>query len=365
MNNKLKYAILAALSLAPFVSPVSHADYIDDAGTTVYTLSNAVNNQVLAYTIDGYGHTKLHKYNTGGQGTAAGLGSQGVLAVSADQNYLFAVNAGSNEVSVFKIEKGNLVLLDHQVEPGKTPVSVTVSNDIVYVVNSGDDSIFGFKFDKESESLIPITNSYVKLTDAGAGEAEIAFNTDGDTVVITEKNVNKISSFLLDYNGVPVGAPNTLASSGQTPFGFMFGKHENLFVSEAGGGANGSTISSYRLNQDGTLAVIDGKVATTQSAACWVATTPNGRLAFTANAASNSIAAFAIDQAGNLSLVNATAATPKHPLDLIVSKDGSVLFSLNNGENTIGVHSIDQSGNLNFVSSIAIPAGATGLVVSQ
>jgi len=358
MKNKLKYTALAALCLTPFISAISHAE-------TVYTLSNTMQNQVYAYTFDDFGHARLSKYNTGGQGTGAGLGSQGVLALTADQQYLFAVNAGSNEVSVFKITNGKLTLMDHEMVQGVKPVSVTVSNDIVYVVNSGDDSIFGFKFDRESESLKALPASYTKLSDTGSGAAEIAFNTDGDTLVITEKAVNKISSFLLDHNGIPTGTPNTLASAGTTPYGFMFGKHENFFVSEADNGTNGSTISSYVLNQNGSIAVIDGKVATTQSAACWVATTPNGRLAFTANAASNSIAAFAINQDGSLSLVNAQAATPNHPLDLIVNNQGTLLFSLNNGDNTIGVHEIDQHGDLNYISSISIPVGAAGLVVSQ
>ena len=88
MKNKLKYATLAAFCLSPLASSICHADYDGNGYTTVYTLTNAVQNQVYAYTIDAYGHANVHKYNTGGQGTAASLGSQGALAVSADQNYL-------------------------------------------------------------------------------------------------------------------------------------------------------------------------------------------------------------------------------------------------------------------------------------
>jgi len=365
MHNRLKYAILAAC-LTAGISPLSHADADEHQDSvTLYTLSNAVQNQVYAFQVNSFGQTQLHKYNTGGKGTAAGLGNQGALALSSDQQYLFAVNAGSNELSVFRIIADKLQLLDHQVEPGHHPVSVTVSNDTVYVVNSGDDSIFGYRFDRETGSLQPLAKSHVKLVDTATGAAQIAFNTDGDTLVVTEKALNKIRSFVLDEQGLPLGPSQSINSPGSTPFGFMFGKHENFFVSEAGNGPNTSSITAYALAQNGAMQIIDAKVPTTQTAACWVANTPNGRLSFTANAGSNSISAFAIDQAGGLSLLNAAAATPTHPTDLIVNQQGNLLFSLN-GNQTIGVYGVQANGALLNLNSITgLPAAATGLVIHE
>ena len=60
-------------------------------------------------------------------------------------------------------------------------------------------------------------------------------------------------------------------------------------MSEAGA----STVSSYRLGFGGALRHDDRFAAVGQGAACWVAVSPNGRFAYTGNAAGG-ISGFAI-----------------------------------------------------------------------
>ncbi len=364
----IKFGSMAlALSLGAFMSSPSHAHYNDSDGETLYTLSNAANNSVYAYRLDTWGNVLSSKqFSTGGKGTGVGLGNQGALALSEDQRYLFAVNAGSNEVSVFKVNNGSLVLLDHIVERGVTPVSVAVNDDLVYVVNSGDDSIFGYKFDRRSGKLRSLNNSYKQLGATGTGAAQISFDKDGDTLVVTEKAIDKITSFELNWNGIPVNS-FTINSSGKTPFGFAFGRGGKFFVSEAqGGAANGATASSYQLKRDGQMELISGAVAVGQTAACWLATTPNGRMAFTTDTPASSISSFAIDRTGKLSLLNTQAAVASKPTDLAMSNDGSLLYSLNTGDHTISIFGIERNGNLENITTInSIPAGATGLIVIQ
>lgn len=364
MNIKLKYLALA-LGLSALIAPLSHAYYHDSVSETIYTLSNATQNSVYAFQLDSWGNVVNSKqFPTGGKGTGTGLGSQGAIALSEDQKYLFAVNAGSNEVSVFRVKNGALVLLDHAVEEGVMPVSVTVNDDLVYVANSGDDSIFGFRFDKRTGKLHALKNSHSKLSATDTGAAQVSFDRDGDTLVVTEKATNKISSFELNDSGIPAKR-FTIDSAGQTPFGFSFGRGGKFFVSEAEGGATGAaTASSYQLKRDGKIELIDGANAVGQTAACWLATTPNGRMAFTADTPASSISSFAIDRAGHISLLNTQAATPSKPTDLAVSNDGSLLYSLNNGDHSITVYSIERNGSLENVTTInSIPAGATGLLV--
>src|SRR5207245_4431385 len=47
---------------------------------------------------------------TGGAGTGSGLSSQGALALSDDGRWLFAVNAGSDQVSAFRVGAGGRAL---------------------------------------------------------------------------------------------------------------------------------------------------------------------------------------------------------------------------------------------------------------
>src|SRR5436305_1920706 len=67
----------------------------------VYTLTNAAaGNRVAVFDRASDGAlTPAGTYSTGGLGSGDGLGSQGALALSQGNKWLFAVNAGSNEIS--------------------------------------------------------------------------------------------------------------------------------------------------------------------------------------------------------------------------------------------------------------------------
>ncbi len=95
-------------------------------------------------------------------------------------------------------------------------------------------------------------------------------------LVVTEKATNQIVTYQIDHSGLP-GDPQVQASAGQTPFGFAFGRRDQLFVSEAfGGAADQSAVSSYEVDDDGSLHTVSASIGTNQTAACWVVVTPDG-----------------------------------------------------------------------------------------
>lgn len=363
MKNRVRLMVLGVL-VSALAAGVCQAK--NKTKETVYTLSNDANhNVVLAFDRDKSGYLQAAgQFDTGGTGTGGGLGNQGALALSKNERYLFAVNAGSDEVSVFRVTKSGLKLLDKAEVSGDRPVSVAVDHNLVYVVNAGDDSIFGFRFDPYSGKLRPLPESYRALSAPGSAPAQISFNREGNALVITEKATNKITTFVLDDDGLPA-TRHTLDSAGTTPFGFSFGKRDQFFVSEAAGGnVNASTISSYEIMEDGSVNLLDGAVAVGQTAACWLATTPNGRIAFTANTPADSLSSFSIDRAGNLTLLETIAAQEDGPRDMVISDDGRNIYTLNGGSNTIGVYQVLAKGALQKQQSIdQLPAGFTGLVV--
>ena len=105
----------------------------------VYTLTNSpAGNAVLVYDRSADGTlTAEAPVWTSGVGTGAGLGSQGALVLSDNGKWLLAVNAGSNTVSLFRVEHDGLTLADTAPSGGIRPVSVTVSGDTAYVLNQG------------------------------------------------------------------------------------------------------------------------------------------------------------------------------------------------------------------------------------
>jgi 6-phosphogluconolactonase len=194
----------------------------------------------------------------------------------------------------------------------------------------------------------------------------VLFSRDGRSLIVTEKATNKIVTFSLNYAGLPVDH-KIIDAPGQTPFGFALGRGRQVLVSQAAGGApNASSVSSFRIDRDANLTVLDASVATLQSAACWVAVTPDTRFAYVTNTASGTVSGYRILQGGQLQLLNSngiTATTGAGPIDLTFSDGGEYLHVLNSGTHSIETFAVSKRGSLTSVGSFnGLPAGSNGLV---
>ncbi|MEO8334145.1 MAG: beta-propeller fold lactonase family protein [bacterium] len=333
----------------------------------VYTLSNdASANAVLAFTrhTDGTLGTAV-SVPTGGAGTGAGLGSQGSLVLDADARLLFAVNAGSNEITSFRVTEAGLIQADKVPSGGTQPISVTIRGGLLYVLNAGGSgNITGFSVASDG-TMTPIRESTRSLSGSAAGPAQVGFSPDGQWLVVTEKNANSIVTYRVAQNGRPSGRIVS-ASAGQTPFGFSFTSYGLLVVSEAFGGApNASAVSSYRIRTDGSLSVVSASVANHQTAACWVAIPSSNRFAFTTNTGSASLSGLSIRE-GQLSLLQPSgiaATSGATPIDAAFGRDGQFLYELSAGSHSIGAYQLQgASGDLTSVgSTYGLPASAVGL----
>src|SRR5438132_3363060 len=184
----------------------------DRAGPgAVYTLTNQVaGNAVAVFTRGADGRlTSAGTIATGGTVTGAGLGSQGAVALSDDGSRLFAVNAGSNDVSVFDIGPAGLALASRTASGGTLPISLTVHGKVLYVLNAGGDgNISGFAVGS-SGALTPIAGATLALSGSNVGPAEVQFSPDGNSLVVTEKNTNRLDLYAVDANGVASGPTTT------------------------------------------------------------------------------------------------------------------------------------------------------------
>jgi 6-phosphogluconolactonase (cycloisomerase 2 family) len=353
---------VAAITLASGAALVGPAQASGYDGQTVYTLSNATDgNQVLAFhRTPAGGLERIGTFDTGGSGTGGGLGSQGAVALDRHADRLLAVNAGSNTVSLFSVSAGGrLRLVDSAPSGGERPISVTMRGHVAYVLNGGSNTISGLRVDRNG--LDPIIGSTRSL--GGSGGAQVSFTPEGRQLVVTEKATNTIDVFPVDWSG-RAGTPVTNPSSGQTPFGFAFGREGRLVVSNAAGGApDASSVTTYRVGRDNRLTVLDGPVALTESAACWVVT--SGRYAYTTNTASGTVSGLRIGAGGHATLLSpdgVSASTGLGPIDADV--DQGDLFTLNSGSHTITVHGIGRDGSLTAEGAIGeLPASAVGLAV--
>ena len=362
MNHRIRRSAFAAALIAPAgllsIGLASSSAHAAISGTTIYTETNSVNgNQILAFRSTGGVLTQVGTYATGSNGSGSSLGSQSAIATAGAR--LFAVNAGSNTLSVFTIDSaGALTLLDVKPTGGVKPVSVAIHGQFVYVLNAGDGTVSGYRMN--GGGLEAINAGHQTLP--GSGGAQISFDRTGRRLVVTEKATGTID-VLPVANGV-AGAAVSNPSTGQTPFGFAIDQHNHIVVSNAAGGTVGaSSASSYSFSGDATINPISSAVATSQTAACWIALSRSGKFAFTTNTASGTISSYQLAADGTLTLANATAASPGvSPLDMVVAGDS--LFTLNSKSQTITTSVIGASGTLNAGSSVAIPVGSVGLATS-
>lgn len=353
--------VIALLSL--FARP-SMAQGRDEPGA-VYVLSNQVPNSVLVYARAANGTlTSSGSFLTGGTGAGTGvdpLGSQGSIVLAQGNRFLFAVNAGSNDVSAFAIDgRGQgLRLLDRQPSGGTQPVSVAVNGNLVYVVN-GSGSIQGFTFNPVSGHLSAIPGSAQALPGgSSAGPGQIGISPDGAVLIVTEKSTNQVDTWEINAQGAAVNGATIGSGAGTVPFGFTFVQPSVLLLTDAGL----SALASYQVNDDGTLDLITGAVPDGGKANCWVVITKNGRFAFVSNTASGNISSYTIARDGSVSLLaSAAAGSLTAPIDAALSENGHFFFVRQGAAGTLAGFSIGSDGSLTSVGTIGgVPVGAQGL----
>lgn len=279
---------------------------------------------------------------------------------------LFAVNAGSNEISVLQIRKSGLSLVDKVSSGGVRPISLTVYENLLYVLNEGGTpNITGFTIN-DNGTLTPLAGSTRPLIGgAMADPAQVGFSPDGGLLVVTEKMGNRLDTYTVDANGLP-SAPMANASSGMTPFGFAFNDDGYLVVSEAFGGMPGQgKVSSYNAPASGILSVISGSVPNNQTASCWVVIVNNGKTAFVSNTGSGTISSYSISDTGALTLRHAVAGTTgagSAPIDMALSNNSRFLYVTDNGRQMVHAFAVEKTGTLTPIDAEGgLPFGVQGI----
>ena len=373
MARKFVVAVMALATLAVsllgtvpvFAQAPNSTGATHDVGA-VYIQSNSPSgNQVLVFNRASNGSLAYSgSFATGGNGSGVGvtvppdpLGSQNSLLLSPDGKWLFAVNAGSNEVSSFKVVPGGLVLVNKASSGGSYPVSLTYYDGLLYALNAaGDGSISGFRV-LANGHLIPLrgsTRSLHAATPADGAQpqilespAEVGFSPDGRFLAITDKGgvsgVGKIDVFKMD-DGLPSAHFVTTQTAGAVPFDFTFDRYGHLVVVDASTGS----VTSYTIHHDASLSV-NSVAYTGQAATCWV--TSRGGDVYTDNTGSGTLSGFIPSSNGGLTPVTANsivanAGAGTLPLDMGISHDARFIYSLETGAGVIGIFRVQSDGTL-------------------
>ncbi|HET7035238.1 MAG TPA: beta-propeller fold lactonase family protein [Thermomicrobiaceae bacterium] len=380
-------ASFAALALSaaggPIAAAAGSANLAEARRSVGYLYVNG--NTTGVNTIDGFSRRADGSLNplpgspfpVGGAGTGAALASQGALAISSNGRYLLAVDAGSDQVSVARINPdGSVTGVPGSPFPsnGVKPVSITVHHDVVFVANAGDGgaNYTGFVLGHDGQ-LRPLAGSTFEVPD-GAGIGLVLFDHSGKHLVGMRVNPSLIDSFIVDSDGHLTAAPGSpFAAEAAGPFGSAFRPGTfpaQLFVSNAHAGPGQGSVSAFEVAHSGILTSLPGSpYPNGETAPCWVALSPDRRYLFAANTGSSSISSFRIAPSGSLSLVESVPLRGGSGLgifDLGLDPSGRYLYQLEGGVQKVAALTA-KGGNLAELSSspVALPAGSSpgGIVI--
>lgn len=369
-------AVLAALVL--LLAPASAL--AKGQAKAVYVMTNATHNRIMIFKRASSGSlTYVSSVATYGRGTGTNLASQGAIALSSNGHWLFACNAVSNSISVFRVsQNGHLKLTDVAPSDGTMPISLTVHGNVIYVLNDGFDifsgpgtrsdgqlifpfgNIAGLRLNCEGE-LTPIVGSEQPLgvptpirsrVAIGVFAAQISFNPAGTLLVVTEKAANFIDTYTLDTHR-RAQPPVAHTSAGHTPFGFAFSSPTAMIVAESElNVSNASTVSSYDVSPS-TFTTVSTSVPDLQTGASGLIVTPSRKYAYVANSASDSISSYSIGAGGTIALLTSQAGVGpggSKPIDMAFGHGSSrLIYVLCPGNGSVEVFTVAADGSLTSV----------------
>lgn len=360
------------------IPPGGHSPFSGIGSTGgVYTMTNATGGNAIVAFARGADSTltPLGTFPTGGSGTDGAidpLQSENSLILDPAHRFLFAVDAGSDEVTSFLVNPdATLTLADHVSSGGDMPVSLAFSNGLLFVLNAGDNRIEGFRVGANGalDSL-----GGTSLAAGASGASTIGFTSDGRFLVVTERTANRLEVLAVRPNGT-LAPPVVTQSSGATPFGFTSTVSGFLLVTEAQGAAPNGAVSSYRLAGRNLLAGFGGGGGTGDSlqvvsasvdagglATCWIVVTRSG-LAYVVNSGSAAIATMRVSGSGRLTRVDPVAVQlppASAPIDLDLASNDRLLYVLEAGTGDIAVIDV-RSVTPRLLTEVSAGTGASGM----
>jgi 6-phosphogluconolactonase len=323
---------------------------------------------------------------------------------------LYVPNAGSNNVSAFKINSSTGALSSISGSPfgagtGPNWVAVDPTGSYAYVTNYGDYTVSAYAINPANGALGAVsgspygTNAYPEgvVVDPTGRFVYVSNFGRGSGTTISEFTILAGSGALAAVSGSPVGTGSGPTGVAIDPAGKFYyvsnWVNDNVYtytinsstgaltyVSATAAGAqpyagavdpagpyvyvanyNSNTVSEYSLNSStGTLTALTSSSIGTGSLPYSVAIDPAGKFAYVANFLSNSISAFTINSGtGALSPITGSPfAAGTGPMSVVVDPTGKFLYAANNGSNNISAYTIDPvTGALSAVTGQPFAAG--------
>jgi 6-phosphogluconolactonase (cycloisomerase 2 family) len=360
---RLSVAAIATLA----VLAVAGSALAAGASRVVFVQTNSTaGNQIVAYAREADGTlVQAGVYNTGGLGgqligsNSDHLASQGSLIYDKAEGLLYAVNAGSNTISVFAVFGNKLALRQVIGSGGSFPVSITANRGQVYVLNAASGgSLAGFAV--ESGRLVPIPGSLRALglpteePQFTHTPGQVIFSPDGSKLIVTTKAAGEsIDVFNVSATKGLSAKPVVNSEPGAVPFAGTFDRQGHFVVTEAGP----SNLATFTLNENGTVSQLDA-VGSGQVATCWVVAASG--FFYTSNTGSASVSTFEPSHAGQLLTFLGNTSTAPGTIDAAATGGGRFVYVQTGIEGIVDEFATGPKGELTPIGSVTVPGGIGG-----
>ena len=253
---------MTALAAPAFASTGASAGDSGNAGAVFVQTDNTAGNAVAAYHRAADGTLTLAgTYPTGGLGgilNGSVVDHTGVAGVArrmtTSQRLLFAVNAGSDTVSVFRVSGDRLELRQVIWSGGAFPVSVTVHGNHAYVLDAlGGGSLYGYRIAGRSPDADPRLFAAARprprprRRSSRTRPGRWRSRPDGSRLLVTTKaNGNDVDVFAVRPDGRLSRSPVVNSEPGAVPFAIAFDRAGHVLIAEAGPNALATFALSRR-----------------------------------------------------------------------------------------------------------------------
>jgi DNA-binding beta-propeller fold protein YncE len=282
--------------------------------------SNLNQNAVIAYRQNAQGQlTQIGSFKTDGTGVANPQGLLGPddsdkeVIASPDGRFLFAVNQGSNSVAEFRVDpNGSLDLVGRSaVDSGGTqPVSLSIANNRLYVVNRGNE------VQGETATVAPTITAFNILPNGGlardfAATTKLPVGLSPSQLLISSSSHE---AFLDTFTPPPLN--NVAGANEVVPFHIA---------------ANGSLVP---VSSGGVGAPVNPPLL------LGLSQHPTENIVYAGLTGANQVGVFSVDGAGNLKLAGTVPVQGSGPCWTLVSANGKFLYTIDTGTNSVGVFSL-------------------------
>ncbi len=315
-------------------------------------------------------------FGCGDDGGGGGLGGIGGIGGERTTGAIIYVsNSGSNSVSGYTVNSttGGLTAIAGSPFPNiPTPSAIVVSSNglFAYVANSQTNNVTAFRVGTNGALLLGgATSGSSNPISVGTTPRALAISRDSQFLYVANSGSDDVSVFTIGTAGGLTLVPQ--AEGRSKPVGAGVSSPVALAIAPNGrflyvATNTSNMVTTFQVDSSGVLTLMPqagpgtNPISSGGTGLTALTLSPNGQFLYALNGASNNVTMFRVETSGLLTLIPPAGSNPMStggttPNGLAVGEDGAHLY-IANGGGTISVFSIGSNGLLTLVpASGAVP----------